>query len=348
VTGSDDARSGSDTFRGDEEPTFHTGLCPRCGRALADDVCLHCAGDGEFRGAALVRKFVNFPDLYAKDTPSASRPGHRHDEWPARGAGLPDPAPDPAEEKDLAPPARSRERAETAPKVRPAVRPRHLLDAAGWGSRGILAKVVIATGSVLLATGIGIVGAVVTAPASTRTSPGVEATPSVAHSSGRSPVHASPDIDPPRPSAVAPAGAPPPWPVPTRAVTGAVTQGAFCLHHSGSGTSDASPVEMRQCDNTDAQRWTFATDGTVRVFGKCLRPVGGASAYDTKLELWDCDGTASQQWLRGLDDSVVHPASGACLENPPSGDAAGSRPRLGVCGNGPGQRWNLPGAVRAT
>jgi hypothetical protein len=202
-------------------------------------------------------------------------------------------------------PAVDRERLDVTPTViSPA---RDLLAPTGWVPRGILVKVVIAGGSILLAAVVGIVGAVVAGPA--------------------------PRGAPPSSATSAP---------PSGAVTDRVVQGLFCMDATASGADNGNPIRLVRCDTADGQRWTLAPDGAVRVFGKCMRPVGGASAYGTKVELWDCDRTASQQWLHGSDGRLVHRASGACLEGPAPTDAQTSRPQLAACGSGPGQRWELP------
>jgi hypothetical protein len=314
----------SGTPPGNADTTPAAGRCPRCGRELPGHVCLHCAGEDEFGDAALVRRFVSFPDLYSRETSSRSWDDPGPGEWQAPGDHVPTRMPNPADEEKAAAPAAYRERFDATPQAVPTVHTRHLLDPAGWRPSGILAKALIAGGSILLAAVIGITGAVVAGPAATGPTgaPASSATPPPETGSG-------------------PVTTVPPAP-PTRTVSGAVVQGSFCLDDYAGGADNGNPIQIWPCENNDAQRWTFATDGTVRVFGKCMRPVGGASAYGTSVELWDCDRSASQQWLRGPDDSLVHPASGGCLEDPVPGDANGSRPRLAVCRSGPGQRWTLP------
>lgn len=321
VTGSsNDGRPGADGPPGDEQSTIPDGRCPRCGRALPGYVCLHCAGEDEFGDAELVRRFVSFPDLYSKDTSPQSWPDADPDEWAAPGDQPPPRTPSPEGEKEAAVPAAYRDRFGATPTGSLAVRARHLLDPAGWGPRGILAKALITCGSILLAGVVGIAGAVFTGPAATG--------PGGAPSSSSTPS-----------SETAPGAVPA---LPARAATGAVIHGSFCLDNHAGGTDNGSPVQLWECDNNATQRWTFATDGTVRVSGRCLRPVGGGSAYGTTVELWECDRSASQQWLRGSGDSLLHPASGGCLEDPGPGTAQGSLPRLAVCRSGPDQRWNLP------
>ncbi|PZF91617.1 hypothetical protein C1I99_23145 [Micromonospora deserti] len=129
---------------------------------------------------------------------------------------------------------------------------------------------------------------------------------------------------------------------PTSAVTGHVNQGLFCLAAVAGGAGTGNPVRLWRCGDTDAQRWTFAIDGTMRVSGRCARPVGGDPADGAGIELWDCDGTAAQRWLHRSDGNLVHQVSGGCLENPAApGGGQGWRPRLAVCDGGPGQRWEL-------
>lgn len=171
VTGStDDSRPGWDALPDRDDALNPAGLCPRCGRSTTDYVCLHCAAEHDFRSASLVRRFVDVADRYSE---------------------APSPAPEPYDEPTpvVHPPAsaptwtRAAEAGPTpagaggARRGAPAVRTCHPLDPTGRGPRGILAAVAIAVGAILLATVVGIVGAVVTGPGD-GVSSGGKATPS--------------------------------------------------------------------------------------------------------------------------------------------------------------------------
>ncbi|GAB3184475.1 hypothetical protein FHX75_121334 [Micromonospora palomenae] len=172
VTGStDDSRPGWDAPPDRDDALNPAGLCPRCGRSTTDYVCLHCAAEHDFRGAALVRRFVDVPDRYSEE-PAPSPAPEPYDE-PTPVAHPPTPAPTWTPAPDAGPtpagpgPAR---------RGAPVVRTRHPLAPPGRGPRGMLTAVAIAVGAILLATVVGIVGAVVTGPGDGG-SPGVKATP---------------------------------------------------------------------------------------------------------------------------------------------------------------------------
>ncbi|PZF96242.1 hypothetical protein C1I99_17305, partial [Micromonospora deserti] len=171
VTGvTDDSRPGRDALPGRGEGVIPVGLCPGCGRSTADDVCLHCAAEDHFRSASLVRTFVIFPDRYARDTPLGSSPGPGPGDRSTSEEHPPAPVPTRTQARAVGPAATG---VDAAPgRVRAAAR-RRPLDPSGWG---ILPNVAIAGGAILLATVVGIVGAVVSGPGDAG-GPGVAASP---------------------------------------------------------------------------------------------------------------------------------------------------------------------------
>ena len=67
-----------------------------------------------------------------------------------------------------------------------------------------------------------------------------------------------------------------------------------------------------------AERWTFASDGTVRIHGKCLEVAGNGGYLGQDVRLWTCDaGSAGprETWLTGTDGQIASAASGLCLSD---------------------------------
>ncbi|MEV0722279.1 hypothetical protein AB0I37_05820 [Micromonospora purpureochromogenes] len=173
MTGStDDSRPGWDALPDRDDALNSVGLCPRCGRSTTDYVCLHCAAAHDVRGASLVRRFVDASDRYSEE-PAPSPAVEPHDE-PTPVVHPPTPTPTRTRAPEAGPtpagPGRARPGA-------PRGRTRHPLALTGRGPRGMLGAVAITAGAILLATVVGIVGAVVTGPGDGG-SPGVKATPS--------------------------------------------------------------------------------------------------------------------------------------------------------------------------
>jgi predicted alpha-1,2-mannosidase len=133
--------------------------------------------------------------------------------------------------------------------------------------------------------------------------------------------------------------------------TGPVTSGvssSLCLDDSQSSTTDGNPVDIWGCDNTDAQSWTIAQDGTVRVLGKCLDAWDSGTTNGTVIDLYECNGTGAQQWSLGASGSLVNPESGLCLDDPNATTTQGTQLQLYTCNASDAQDWTLPAVTTVT
>lgn len=101
-------------------------------------------------------------------------------------------------------------------------------------------------------------------------------------------------------------------------------------------------VELRGCSGSAAQRWTVATDGTLRAFGLCLSTQGGGTAKGTRVIVENCNTSDVQEWYRGANGSVRNGRSGTCMDGP---NEPGNPLTVEIwhCTGGEYQRWNLPG-----
>jgi serine protease AprX len=107
--------------------------------------------------------------------------------------------------------------------------------------------------------------------------------------------------------------------------------------------ANGTPVQLYDCNNTPAQYWALAADGTVRALGKCLDTVGGGVTDGTRVHLWDCNGAASQQWQANSARQLVNVKSGKCLDLPESNPANGNQLQVWYCVvNQDNQRWVPP------
>jgi hypothetical protein len=128
--------------------------------------------------------------------------------------------------------------------------------------------------------------------------------------------------------------------------TGAVRSGAAgkCLDVAGANSANGTPVQLYDCNGTDAQRWTLGTDGTLRALGKCLDIADWGTANGAQVQIWDCNpGQSNQTWARS-GNSYRNPASGRCLDNPNGLAVNGQRIQIWDCYNNNAQWWSLPGA----
>jgi hypothetical protein len=124
-------------------------------------------------------------------------------------------------------------------------------------------------------------------------------------------------------------------PPPAADRTGAVKAASGrCLAVGGLLGLDGSPVQVTGCADLPAQKFTLATDGTLRVSGRCAQ-----ATADSTVHIAPCDDAASSQWRAGRAGSLVSPATGQCLTDP---GQVGATTRIAVCTAAASQSWTLP------
>lgn len=113
-------------------------------------------------------------------------------------------------------------------------------------------------------------------------------------------------------------------------------QNGLCLDLNGAIPVDGNDVLAFECNNSVAQTWTLATDGTLRVMGKCALLVGGGA-----VEVIGCDGRTPAQW-RVSGQRLLNAANNGCLTDPSAGRKSGTRVVVSNCTGSASQRWSLP------
>ncbi|WP_225829115.1 family 16 glycosylhydrolase [Streptomyces naphthomycinicus] len=129
----------------------------------------------------------------------------------------------------------------------------------------------------------------------------------------------------------------------SRSATGSPIHGPAgkCVDVTGTDAANGTPVQLYDCNGTQAQTWTAGPDGTLRALGKCLAATGGGTADDSAVELWDCTGGADQKWTLTGAHEIVSRQANKCL-GVTGGDAAdGTRLRTGTCSRGADQKWTV-------
>ncbi|MFF3828460.1 ricin-type beta-trefoil lectin domain protein [Streptomyces griseus] len=89
-----------------------------------------------------------------------------------------------------------------------------------------------------------------------------------------------------------------------------------CIDVPGHNFNDGQPLFMWDCNGADAQKWRFASDGTIRVRDKCL-DVANANFNDgARIQIAWCNGADAQKFaLNGAHD-LVNTAVGKCVDIP--------------------------------
>ncbi|MEU4243924.1 glycoside hydrolase family 3 C-terminal domain-containing protein [Actinoplanes sp. NPDC026619] len=112
-----------------------------------------------------------------------------------------------------------------------------------------------------------------------------------------------------------------------------------CIDVAAANTTNGTPIQLYDCNGTDAQSWTLSSDGSLRALGKCMDVTAAGTADGTKIQLYDCNGTTAQKWT-ATNGTLVGTGSGKCLTAGGSGN--GTQLQIGTCTGAAGQLWTLP------
>ena len=132
------------------------------------------------------------------------------------------------------------------------------------------------------------------------------------------------------PAGVAPA---PPTSEPVGAIRG---QNSLCLDLFAGWAIDGNHLQVFDCNESSAQTFTLAADGTLRVMGKCA-----SAGRDRAVRIGRCDDRDAAQWRRD-GQRLINDAYDDCLTDPSGGRRAGSGVRIIDCDGSASQRWSLP------
>ena len=126
----------------------------------------------------------------------------------------------------------------------------------------------------------------------------------------------------------------------TSAVTG---EAGLCMDVRGASTSNGTPIQLYNCDGTNAQQWNVVTaDNSLRSLGECLDVTGGNTTDGTLLDLYTCNNTGAQVWVPQANGELLNPQSGKCLDDPNSSTAPGAQLEIWDCNDGSNQIWTVP------
>ena len=126
-------------------------------------------------------------------------------------------------------------------------------------------------------------------------------------------------------------------PEPPVARTGVIRgQNGLCLDVNGGIAFDFNHIQVFECNNTGAQIWTLATDGTLRVVNMCALIAG-----DNTVHITTCDARTTAQW-RVSGQSLINAANNKCLTDPSGGTTSGTGVTVTTCNGRANQHWSLP------
>jgi hypothetical protein len=87
-----------------------------------------------------------------------------------------------------------------------------------------------------------------------------------------------------------------------------------CIDIPNANATAGVRLQTWDCNGTDAQKWTFHSDGTLRAMGKCMDPAGGALANNTPIQLADCNANPVQRFTLTAARTLLNVSSGRCVD----------------------------------
>ncbi|MGW7047138.1 ricin-type beta-trefoil lectin domain protein [Streptomyces avermitilis] len=114
-----------------------------------------------------------------------------------------------------------------------------------------------------------------------------------------------------------------------------------CVDVAGSSSANGAPVQLYDCNGTAAQKWTVASDGTLRALGKCLDVTENGTADGSTVQLWDCGGSANQKWVVTAAGDIVNPQANKCLDVTGGSSANSTRLQIWSCSGAANQKWKV-------
>ncbi|WP_067497366.1 glycoside hydrolase family 16 protein [Actinoplanes sp. TFC3] len=112
-----------------------------------------------------------------------------------------------------------------------------------------------------------------------------------------------------------------------------------CIDIPNGVPTAGSVLQQWDCNGTDAQKWAFQSDGTLRAMGKCMDPAGGALANGTPIQLADCNGNAVQRFTLTAARTLQNVSSGRCVDIKDWNGSNGAKLQLWDCAGTSNQIW---------
>ncbi|WIY74805.1 ricin-type beta-trefoil lectin domain protein [Streptomyces anulatus] len=115
-----------------------------------------------------------------------------------------------------------------------------------------------------------------------------------------------------------------------------------CLDVPGHNFDDGQPLFMWDCNGADAQKWRFASDGTIRARDKCLDVANANFNNGSRIQLAWCNGADAQKFtLNGAHD-LVNTVVGKCVDIPNHSKGRGPETYLILfdCTGNDNQKWS--------
>jgi streptogrisin C len=111
-----------------------------------------------------------------------------------------------------------------------------------------------------------------------------------------------------------------------------------CIDVPNSNAVEGQRLQLWDCNGTNAQRWTFPGDGTVRALGLCMDVAWGSRDNGAAIQLARCSGNPAQQFVLSGAGDLVNPQANKCVDVTSWG-GTGTPLQQWECLGGANQKW---------
>jgi hypothetical protein len=108
-------------------------------------------------------------------------------------------------------------------------------------------------------------------------------------------------------------------------------------------SDDGTPVQLWDCNGTDAQKWSLDNGRVVGLGGKCLDVQWAQTANGTPVQLYTCNGTDAQKW--SLQNGQLVGIGGKCLDVAGFNSVPGQALQIWDCNGGANQQFTVDGST---
>lgn len=104
--------------------------------------------------------------------------------------------------------------------------------------------------------------------------------------------------------------------------------------------SDGGAADIRPCDGSSSQQFTFASDGTVRVNGRCLATGSSRAPRGDRVTYASCTGAPNQKWTR-TGSNEIRGINGFCVDIYRRLTTSRTPVIVWECHGGTNQKWKV-------
>lgn len=114
-----------------------------------------------------------------------------------------------------------------------------------------------------------------------------------------------------------------------------------CIDVPNADFGDGKKLFVWDCNNGVAQKWQFASDGTMRIGGLCLDVANANYSDGSPIQIARCSGNAAQKFVLNERHDLVNTVVGKCVDIKDNNTGNGAWLQLWTCAGTDNQKWSV-------